>query len=159
MRHAGDAYLKYAVSAYLFAIMPEGREAALHTARREIVCNKALYLGAVSVGLPAFMRVKPFLPRVWQPTSPPRSETERPTNTDRNDTNATDPVEGSSKPKKGKRKKQQDEQGIQWIGDKVGVSFAKRYFSLFIVYISDSSRRRGSHNRGSISLWRSRSRS
>ena len=59
----GDAYLKYVASAYLFGTLPEKGEDALHAARRDIVSNKALFSGAISVGLPAFMRIKSFLPR------------------------------------------------------------------------------------------------
>ena len=114
----GDAYLKYVASAYLFGTLPEKGEDALHAARRDIVSNKALFSGAISVGLPAFMRIKSFLPRVWQPTLPPQFDL----NSEGNDTSAVDSTECPQKPKKGKRKKQKDEQGIQWIGDKVGFS-------------------------------------
>ncbi|KAK7696648.1 hypothetical protein QCA50_001306 [Cerrena zonata] len=63
------------------------------------------------------MRIKPFLPKVWQPALPPLVKTFC-APTGGNDTKIAGPGEGSSKPKRGKRQKQRDEQGVQWIGDK-----------------------------------------
>ncbi|CAL1702186.1 unnamed protein product [Somion occarium] len=135
----GDAYLKYVASVYLYVTMPGKRENTLHAARRDIVSNKTLHTGAVAIGLPALIRGKPFLPKVWQPTIPRQdseqsgiskppsaSSGENQAKMSRTSDSATQPanlpqpedVTRSTMAKRGKRKKQQDEQAIQWLGDK-----------------------------------------
>lgn len=116
----GDAYLKYAASTFFFVTMVERREGPLHTARSQVVSNRALHFGAVTIDLPPYIQSKPLMPKIWSPSvSEPREHGE-------------DHYPGAAKvgqpgqvnkserqPKLSKRQKQVEDQMVQWLGDKV----------------------------------------
>ncbi|KAJ3490320.1 hypothetical protein NLI96_g1540 [Meripilus lineatus] len=108
----GDAFLKYVVSAHCFVAMPEKREGGLHSVRQQIISNRALHNGVVNTGLPAYIQGKPLIVKIWQPVtqSANQKESSEMMKT-QNDTEA-------GEEKRGKRKRQQDDQSIQWLGDK-----------------------------------------
>jgi len=66
---AGDAYLKYLSSIYLFVTNPTHHEGILHIARQKIISNKALLVNADKSGLPQYIQSKPFMPKLWIPRS------------------------------------------------------------------------------------------
>lgn len=64
---AGDAYLKYLSTTYVFVISPAQHEGALHQARLRIISNRALLLNGDAAGLPPFIQSKPFISKLWAP--------------------------------------------------------------------------------------------
>lgn len=64
---AGDSFLKYLSTIYIFVTNPSQNEGAMHIARQHIISNKALLHSAVRTGLPSFIQAKPFAIRTWQP--------------------------------------------------------------------------------------------
>jgi endoribonuclease Dicer len=64
---AGDSFLKYLSTIYVFVTNPSQNEGAMHIARQRIISNKALLHSAVPTGLPSFIQAKPFAIRTWQP--------------------------------------------------------------------------------------------
>ncbi|KAI0347065.1 ribonuclease III [Trametopsis cervina] len=115
----GDAYLKYLVSAYLYATMPGKREGPLNHVRGQVVSNKALHAGALNCALPQYIQSKSLSIKVWQPHVDKSSRTGGNSLTDARVHHA----EGadstcSQQGKGGKRKKQLDDLSIQWLGDK-----------------------------------------
>ena len=109
---AGDTFLKYITATYLYVVMPGQREGKLNSARGQIVSNKSLHAGALKFGLPPYIQSKPLVTKIWQPFVQDSSKCE-----DQRD------VPGGEKPAQhragGKRKRQLDEQSVQWLGDKV----------------------------------------
>ncbi|TFK55753.1 ribonuclease III [Heliocybe sulcata] len=135
----GDAYLKYLSSVYLFVTNPQKHEGALHHARQRIISNKSLLEYADSAGLPPFIQSKPFVAKLWQPldgaihsdnTRPGPSTVEQqgaanpPSAADR-PISPAEPETVPAKSKRSKRKRQLDEQGIQWLGDKAVADVAE----------------------------------
>ncbi|PSR73594.1 hypothetical protein PHLCEN_2v10513 [Hermanssonia centrifuga] len=145
----GDAFLKYAVSTYLFVTMPSDREGSLHQARQRIISNKALHLGALQAGIPPYIQSKPVVAKIWHPAGYSRTNDGKSTAggaaveikaEDDGDVVSTlqssasmdvdtdvgrfptpqDNEESKLRPRHfgGKRKKQQEEQSLQWLGDK-----------------------------------------
>ncbi|KAI0698923.1 hypothetical protein BC835DRAFT_1333420 [Cytidiella melzeri] len=117
----GDAYLKYVASTYLFVTMPKQREGALNHARGEIVSNKALHAGALEFGLPPYIQSKPLITKVWQPSIHLKADKDRaapPLDADTSSSAMTGGDDEGKHRKGGKRKKQLNEQSIQWLGDK-----------------------------------------
>ncbi len=147
----GDAFLKYAVSTYLFVTMPSDREGSLHQARQKIISNKALHLGALQAGIPPYIQSKPVVAKIWHPAGYSQindgkstvAAVEIKTEDDGDDGDVVstlqssvlmdvdtdvghppppqDNEESKLRPRHfgGKRKKQQKEQSLQWLGDKV----------------------------------------
>ncbi|THH00410.1 hypothetical protein EW026_g2116 [Hermanssonia centrifuga] len=146
----GDAFLKYAVSTYLFVTMPSDREGSLHQARQKIISNKALHLGALQAGIPPYIQSKPVVAKIWHPAGYSQindgkstvAAVEIKTEDDGDDGDVVstlqssvlmdvdtdvghppppqDNEESKLRPRHfdGKRKKQQKEQSLQWLGDK-----------------------------------------
>ncbi len=124
--------------------MPIAREGALHAARQLIISNKALRVGAIEAGLPPYIQSKPVVPKVWKP------QIYQTTGGDDDDSSGSNKVKednidgsgesieqlrGSQTENKvnqsvrrsgGKRKRQQDEHAIQWLGDKVWRAYPSR---------------------------------
>ncbi|CCM05650.1 uncharacterized protein FIBRA_07880 [Fibroporia radiculosa] len=117
----GDAFLKYVASIYCFVTTPHVREGALHMARQKIISNKALLTGANRIGLPPYIQSKPFVAKTWTPITSPHSSRD-PINDQKavhyNDAVAGDTSAIQTTSKRSKKQKQQDEQNIQWLGDK-----------------------------------------
>ncbi|EPQ59279.1 hypothetical protein GLOTRDRAFT_136195 [Gloeophyllum trabeum ATCC 11539] len=121
----GDAYLKYLSSVYLFVTNPEKREGALHFARQRIISNKSLLEYADSAGLPPFIQSKPFVAKLWQPA--PLEAATSPDEASVGNASAAGAESNTSvvPPKRSKRKRQQDDQHIQWLGDKAVADVAE----------------------------------
>ena len=67
IRSAGDAYLKYLSSIYLFVTNPTMHEGMLHIARQKIISNKSLLVNSDKSGLPQYVQSKPFIAKMWLP--------------------------------------------------------------------------------------------
>lgn len=86
LKAAGDAYLKYLSSIYLFVTNPTKREGDLHIARQRIISNQSLLKNADRSGLPQFIQSRPFNAKVWVPPnwilscSPRKPEENQPVN-------------------------------------------------------------------------------
>ncbi|KAJ3014157.1 hypothetical protein HKX48_005310 [Thoreauomyces humboldtii] len=63
----GDSFLKYAVSTDIYDRYPEADEGELSDRRARAVSNLSLYKKAKAFGLPAWVNVAPFNPKVWKP--------------------------------------------------------------------------------------------
>jgi endoribonuclease Dicer len=63
---AGDAFLKYAASVYVY-VTQEGSEGSLHNARQQIIANDYLKDCAVRVGLPQYIQSAAFAHKHWAP--------------------------------------------------------------------------------------------
>lgn len=116
--------------------MPSAREGALHAARQAIISNKALRIGAIEAGLPPYIQSKPIVPKIWKPQilscdmmddqvagqDIPDEKTENIGGPE--EEKIRDPPKGIQDEvpvswSGGKRKRQQQEHAIQWLGDKV----------------------------------------
>ncbi|KZT12710.1 uncharacterized protein LAESUDRAFT_719002 [Laetiporus sulphureus 93-53] len=113
----GDAFLKQLASIYCFVTMPSAPQGALHPSRRDIVSNEALLSGANEAGLPPYIQSKPFMARLWQPVPPvsSRAEDDGVPVTIQNKSQGDQPKPSG---KRSKRKKQEDDYDIQWLGAK-----------------------------------------
>ena len=67
MVFAGDAYLKYLSSIYLFVTFPSTPEGALHILRQKIISNRSLLRNANRCGLPQYIQSKTFTLKSWSP--------------------------------------------------------------------------------------------
>lgn len=125
--------------------MPIAREGALHAARQLIISNKALRVGAIEAGLPPYVQSKPVVPKVWKPqiyqttggddADSSGSNKVKEDNIDGSGESTEQNLRGSQTENKvnqsvrrsgGKRKRQQDEHAIQWLGDKVWRAYPSR---------------------------------
>ncbi|KAI0091960.1 hypothetical protein BDY19DRAFT_1027492 [Irpex rosettiformis] len=113
----GDTYLKYIAATYLYVTMPGRQEGQLNRARIQIVSNKSLHAGALKFGLPPYIQSKPLVTKIWQPFVT-GSTTEEEGIELLQSTDATKDEKQVKRDKGGKRKRQMDEQSIQWLGDK-----------------------------------------
>ena len=66
----GDAFLKYAISAALFAQRPKAHEGQLSAARAARVCNASLAAAARAAGLHTFLRARRFAAGAKPPPAP-----------------------------------------------------------------------------------------
>lgn len=132
---AGDSFLKYLASVYVFVTNPTQHEGALHAARQRIISNKVLMQSADRIGLPQYVQSKPFSHKLWYPPNftvdPLSLSTMADPACSGDETGVTaDTLQGShGLPGQGedvgmnnvtkKRKKTRDEDTNQWLGDKV----------------------------------------
>ncbi|TFK28818.1 hypothetical protein FA15DRAFT_664885 [Coprinopsis marcescibilis] len=63
----GDAFLKYLASLVVFIMNPTQNEGSLHVARQKLISNKSLHAYSTDIGLPAYVRSKPFNMKAWRP--------------------------------------------------------------------------------------------
>lgn len=157
MVFAGDAYLKYLSSIYLFVTFPSTPEGALHILRQKIISNRSLLRNANRCGLPQYIQSKTFTLKSWSPPGfhvyqkrkvEPQAEgsaqaledgellnddkapVTREKNSVEEDVNIEDRSEEKSlgmvpapnktpTQKLSKRRRQENESNVQWIGDKV----------------------------------------
>ncbi|KAI0079680.1 ribonuclease III [Panus rudis PR-1116 ss-1] len=105
-----DAFLKYMSSTFCYTALPEKGEGGLHSLRNTIVSNKALVSGAQSIGLPGYIRGRPFVPGIWSPFLARGS--------DEGSSTVRIWTRLASSPKRGKRTRQQEDQYTQTIADK-----------------------------------------
>ncbi|KAH7922454.1 hypothetical protein BV22DRAFT_656663 [Leucogyrophana mollusca] len=126
----GDAFLKYLSSLYLFVTNPAQHEGALHTARQRIISNKVLFQSADRASLPQYIQGKPFTYKMWQPPNfivqSVGAQTEkgakvpaskpRETEAEHAATSREKTPPDAAKP--AKKKKYQEDQVTQWLGDK-----------------------------------------
>jgi hypothetical protein len=76
---AGDAFIKYFTSSYLFLAQNIGSLHDLHQTRTKIISNESLRGQAYSLDLPSFMNVRAFSSKMWRPqnhdivSDPPKS--------------------------------------------------------------------------------------
>ena len=157
MVFAGDAYLKYLSSIYLFVTFPSTPEGALHILRQKIISNRSLLRNANRCGLPQYIQSKTFTLKSWSPPgfhvyqkrkAEPQAEgsaqaledgellnddkapVTREKNSVEEDVNIEDRSEEKSlgmvpapnktpTQKLSKRRRQENESNVQWIGDKV----------------------------------------
>jgi endoribonuclease Dicer len=137
---SGDAFLKYLSSVYIFVTNPTQKEGAMHYARQRIISNKSLLHNAIRAGLPPYIQSRPFTTKSWQPpnfimgpSSPLAiTETRKESNMSTEATNTPfDPQRqdqqnqgsfgnvGNQGPEKRSKTKRQQDENIQWLGDKV----------------------------------------
>ena len=129
---AGDSFLKYLASVYVFVTNPAHHEGALHAARQRIVSNKVLMQNADRIGLPQYVQSKPFGHKLWYPpnfTVDPLSLSSiaDPAGSGDEIDVTVDVLQGKQDPASQdedknvfkKKKKLRDENVTQWLGDKV----------------------------------------
>ena len=113
-------------STYCYLKMPQAKEGALHSFRRNIISNSTLYSAGVQSGLPAFIQSKPFSPRLWQP-EPQLPDAERETD-----------LEGSNETQqsgsKSKRMKQKEALFFQWLAEKACYLYNAYIHKLFTCF-------------------------
>ncbi|ELU41905.1 dicer-like protein 1 [Rhizoctonia solani AG-1 IA] len=63
--YAGDTFIKYAASAYLYGVEPTAPSGVLHSKRQKMVNNRSLWLGAQALGLPPCIQSDVFRPKQW----------------------------------------------------------------------------------------------
>ncbi|KAF7966789.1 hypothetical protein HWV62_36991 [Athelia sp. TMB] len=131
-----DAFLKYVSSIYVFVTNPAQREGVLHFHRQHIISNRSLLQSAGACGLPQYIQGRPFSFKSWQPPNfelgsyyrdhsdgvvdsreSRVNETETPTSPLNIDGEAPIRAAGA-KLKKKPKKKQSDDQQVQYLGDK-----------------------------------------
>lgn len=110
---AGDTVLKFVASTYCFVTLPDKREGALNAARSQAVSNKTLHLNALAAGIPPWILSKPMVAKLWLPGDE-KSFTEE---AQGDQLKQEEPIPEPKR--KGKRKRQEDDRHIQWLGDKV----------------------------------------
>ncbi|GJE84689.1 ribonuclease III [Phanerochaete sordida] len=103
----GDTILKDILSTYFFVTMPTKREGALNAARSLAVSNRTLHEHAMTAGLTPWIQSKPMVVKLWAPYILHQDDAEK--------KGAEDPPDSR---RRGKQQRLQDEQGVQWIGDK-----------------------------------------
>ncbi|OBZ71925.1 Endoribonuclease Dicer 1 [Grifola frondosa] len=118
----GDAYLKDVSSIYCYVTKPTENEGALHAARQKIISNKALFSCATRIGLPSFVQGKRFVAKLWQPAVPAPEDKDTKA-TDMENTEESQPQASAADQDKGgakrpKRKRQQEDQNVLWLGEK-----------------------------------------
>lgn len=141
---AGDSFLKYLASIYVFVTNPAQHEGALHAARQRIISNKVLMQNADRIGLPQYIQSKPFSHKLWYPPNftvdplslstiadPACSGDEIDVTADvlqgKQDAVSQDEDKGAKNVfKRKKKKKLRDENVTQWLGDKVSVEHPDR---------------------------------
>jgi len=136
---AGDAFLKYLSTIYVFVTNPTFSEGALHSERQQLISNKSLFRNARHKGLPAYIQSKPFTPRSWHPPNfvlpaPEKNTTGKSSNVEEEEgymTPVSDrmqlgPSDAGSKTSTSKgmgnaggKKKRKTGEDIQWLSDKV----------------------------------------
>lgn len=89
---AGDAYLKYLSSVYLFVTFPTQSEGMLHISRQKIISNRSLLRNSVRCGLPQYIQSKALAIKIWAPPNfhiynPPKPHREDPVPQEEEDQN------------------------------------------------------------------------
>jgi endoribonuclease Dicer len=124
----GDAFLKFLASVYVLTDAPGHGEGNLHSARQQIISNKALLFAANTAGLCPYIRGKPFIAKGWMPSNfmeqslaSQRAAKVQGYQTDSIPASAhSDQIVGMVT-----QKTQSREQQLQWLSDKVGGAASK----------------------------------
>jgi hypothetical protein len=125
-------------------------EGMLHSHRRNIVSNKALWRAAEEIGIPQFVLSKIFSSKYWYPANFTVRASFNPVSDDNMEPDSDTEKDGNVPVLRFKRHK---EQCVHQLGDKVGITLeSHNTVSFFTANSSDISGYNGSHHRCSVSI-------
>ena len=67
MLSAGDSFLKYLSSIFVFVTNPTQNEGSLHISRQKVISNRALLQAAIRIDIPPYVRSMLFNTKSWVP--------------------------------------------------------------------------------------------